>query len=286
VLVVTDDTHGGSHVFLADVSDSIEPLVDTGFSTGADEACNDKSLEPHPCQDGDFTFAPDGQRVAFTQRCTWNPQPGCGFITILDLRTGELTELSATLVQGRHKSGPGALAWSPDGAQIAFIRETDQIGQDTIPDSNLWLIGADGQNLHRVELPVARVTAPQWSPDGKTIALVSDLYHAGVEPETQVDEQNIYIVRPDGTDFRQLTSDDNSSWPEWTLSGQIRFRNGHLTDQSPRYSIMDSDGSNLTALVDLEGLFDAVLPRELGWFGGDLGRSFLWQPAESWQPDR
>jgi hypothetical protein len=115
---------------------------------------------------------------------------------------------------------------------------------------------------------------------------VSDLWHDGVEPETQIDVQNIYTVRPDGTDFQQLTTDDNSSWPEWTLSGQIRFRNGHLTDQSTRYSIMDADGSNMTELVDMAGLFDAASPEGLDWFTGDLGRSFLWQPAESWYPDR
>ena len=274
LLVATED-----HVYLSEVANVIGPFVDTGFDTGADTACADKSTRPMPCQDGDFTFAPDGQRVAFLQSCTWNPQPGCAFITILDLRTGELTELSATLQQGRHKGPMGGLAWSPDGAQIAFTKETEQ-GQTGTPESNLWLIDADGQNLHQVDLPVARLTAPQWSPDGETIALVSDLYYDGVEPETQVDVQNIYTVRPDGTDFRQLTTDDNSSWPEWTLTGQIRFRNGHLTDQSTRYSLMDADGSHVTELIDLNDLFTEIVPEGLSAIFGDLGRSFLWQPSE------
>ena len=115
---------GVSHVYLADVGDVIGPFVDTGFSTGADTACNDKSNEPFPCQDGYFTFAPDGQRVAFQQRCT-HSDPGCGFLTILDLRTGELTELTATLEQGR-KGYASFAAWSPDGTHIAYIREPDR----------------------------------------------------------------------------------------------------------------------------------------------------------------
>ena len=128
LLLETSDVNGVSHIYLADVGDNIGPFVDTGFGTAADTACNAKSNEPFPCQDGDFTFSPDGQRVAFTQSCTYSI-PGCGFITILDLRNGERTELSATLVQGRHKSGPGSLAWSTDGTRIAYIRETLQ-GQD------------------------------------------------------------------------------------------------------------------------------------------------------------
>ena len=62
LLAEVEDASGMSHVYLADVGDVIGPLVDTGFDTGADTACNDKSNEPFPCQNGDFTFSPDGQR--------------------------------------------------------------------------------------------------------------------------------------------------------------------------------------------------------------------------------
>jgi len=276
---------GGSHIYLADVGDVFGPLVDTGFSTGADTACNAKSDRPAPCQNGDFTFAPDGQRVAFTQACTYSV-PGCGFITILDLRTGQRTELSATLVQGQHKSGPGSLAWSPDGTRIAYIRETAQ-GQDNVPDSNLWLIDADGRNLHKVALAVPRVTAPQWSPDGSTIALMSDLLVDQATDPLLV--QDVYTVKPDGTDLRQLTNDGRSIWPEWTPSGQIRFRIGtvgSLTD-TMQYSLMDADGSNVSALVDLAGLIEAIAPEgTTPPIPGDLGPAFLWQPASSWYESR
>ena len=285
LLADIESVSGGSHIYLADVGDVIGPLVDTGISTAADTACNDKSDETFPCQNGDFTFSPDGQRVAFTQRCTYGI-PGCGFVTILDLRTGNRTELTATLVQGAHKSGPGSLAWSPDGTRIAFIRETLQ-GQPTPPDSNLWLINADGKNLHRVALAVPRVTAPQWSPDGSTIALMSDLLLDGT-PDP-VPAQDVYTVKPDGTGLRQLTTDGRSIWPEWTPSGQIRFRIGNVgapTD-TMQYSLMDADGSNVTALVDLEGLVTAVMPEGMHpTIPGDLGPAFLWQPGSSWYENR
>jgi Tol biopolymer transport system component len=285
LLLEMADANGISHVYLADVGDVIGPFVDTGFGTAADTACNDKSNEPFPCQDGDITFSPDGQRVALTQRCTYGI-PGCGFITTLDLRTGERTELSATLVQGRHKSGPGSLAWSPDGTRIAFIRETLQ-GQPTPSNSNLWLIDADGKNLHKVALAVPRVTAPQWSPDGSTIALMSDLLVESTPDPVPV--QDVYTVKPDGTGLRQLTTDGRSIWPEWTPAGQIRFRIGNvgaLTD-TMQYSLMDADGSNVTALVDLQGLLEAIAPEGMRpSIPGDLGPAFLWQPASSWYEAR
>ena len=288
LLLVVADGDGVSPVSIANVSADIGPFVDTGFGTGAEFACDEKSLEPHPCQDGSFTFAPDGQRVAFMQSCTWNPQPGCGFVTILDLRTGERTELSSTLQQGRHYGPMGYLAWSPDGTQLAYIKETRQ-GQDTIADSNLWIMDADGQNQHMVELSVPRVVAPQWSPDGQFIALMSDMYLDGPTPDSQILEQNVYVVRPDGTGQRQLTTDGHSNWPEWTRPGQIRFRIGTVSEPSSRYSLIDADGSNRTDLVDLAGLISAALPEGIGpRVPGDLGPTFLWQPAPgaAWYADR
>jgi Tol biopolymer transport system component len=288
-LLVSEDSVGVAHVHIAQVSDTIGPFVDTGFSTGADTACNDKSTEPHPCQDSNFTFAPGGQRVAFIQSCTYNPQPGCGFVTILDLRTGELTELSATLQQGGHKGPMSGLAWSPDGTQIAYIIEGDQrvFGEGGVPDSNLWLINADGTNLHMVDLAVPRVTAPQWSPDGKTLALTSDLYVDGPEPGSQTLVVDVYTVRPDGTDLRQLTTDGLSSWPEWVNSDRIRFRRGTVSGPTMRYSLMDADGSNVTELVDLDGLIKAFAPEGMGpRVPGDLGPTFFWQPGSSWYEDR
>ena len=104
--------------------------------------------------------------------------------------------------------------------------ETDRGAGGRIADSNLWLIDADGPNPRKIDLAVSRVTAPQWSPDGRSLALMSDLYIDGPEPESQILVQDLYTVRTDGTDLRQLTTDGRSIWPEWTPSGQIRFRIG------------------------------------------------------------
>ena len=275
-----EDVNGVSHVLIAEVGDEIGPFVDTGFGTGADTACHGKSGRDFPCQSAAFAMAPDGEHVAFTQACTWTI-PGCSFISILDLRTGELTELTETLEQGRHKGGAELPAWSPDGTQIAFVRETNQsvIAEGGVPESNLYVVNADGTDLHQVELSISRVKAPQWSPDGSRIALMSDIW---LTDSTL--EQNVYTVRPDGTDLQQLTTDGISSWPEWTLSNKIRFRNGSDTNSSLAFSIMNADGSNQTFLVDLQPLVDAIQPPGTTashiTVPGDPGRSLFWQPSD------
>ncbi len=150
-------------------------------------------------------------------------------------------------------------------------------------ESNLYLINVDGTNLHKVDLTVQRVMAPQWSPDGSRIALMSDIW-----PDDGTAAQDIYTVNPDGSDLLQLTTDGRSAWPEWTRSGQIIFRNQNATQTSMTFSVMDANGSNVVALGDLDAPIRAIDPpgRSFGnvTVPGDPGKTFFWQPFDSWQP--
>ena len=59
---------GISHVYLAEVSDDIGPFVDTGFGTGADTACHEKSREPFPCQDWRSVLRRTGSVSCFSKQ--------------------------------------------------------------------------------------------------------------------------------------------------------------------------------------------------------------------------
>ena len=59
----------------------------------------------------------------------------------------------------------GSPAWSPDGGRIAYV--SDEAGS-----YDIWTVRSDGSDPRRVTNAADfQDSNPQWSPDGKTIAL-------------------------------------------------------------------------------------------------------------------
>ncbi|MFD0524817.1 TolB family protein [Paractinoplanes durhamensis] len=72
---------------------------------------------------------------------------------------------------------------------MLFTLEVDQ------DNSDIWLVGIDGSNPHRVTSNPAREMDPTWSPDGKWFAFVRGDY----------DHPTVVIQRPDGSGEKVLT---------------------------------------------------------------------------------
>ena len=89
---------------------------------------------------------------------------------------------------------------SPDGKTIVF----DLLG-------DLYSVGIDGGDAKAITTGQAFDSQPRYSPDGKSIAFVSD--HDGAE--------NLWVVAKDGTDARPLSKDKQSLFvsPSWTPEG-------------------------------------------------------------------
>lgn len=94
----------------------------------------------------------------------------------------------------------GAPSLSPDG-RWAAAAVTSYDMEENKSDSDLWLIptAGDGSEVPRqLTTHAARASNPQWSPDGATIAFLT---------QRDGDRTNqVYLIAPDGGEARRLTS--------------------------------------------------------------------------------
>ncbi|MSQ03202.1 MAG: tolB protein precursor protein [Myxococcales bacterium] len=90
-------------------------------------------------------------------------------------------------------------AWSPDGIRVVLVEQASPTALDVV------IVDA----VRRREL--ARLTGgineqPAWSPDGAWLVFSS----------TRSGDRDLWLVRPDGTDLRQLTTREGADWlPRW-----------------------------------------------------------------------
>ena len=93
---------------------------------------------------------------------------------------------------------------SPDGNQVVFrVRQPADPKLPREPRTmNLWLVSTDGSQPPRQLLPkLKNASNPRWSPDGRTLAFLSDHGSADTGGGNQV-----YLLRLDGSDAERLTS--------------------------------------------------------------------------------
>jgi Tol biopolymer transport system component len=136
-------------------------------------------------------WSPDGRRLVFL---TARGLPNFSLYTMAEDGTDE-----RMLVQEVFGSKP---AWSPDGKAIAFTTRRQAIA----------VVKLDNPGHIKKLTPGPGDYDPVWSPDGSQIAFT----RVGGPPDKNV----IYLMNPDGTNVRKLTSgayDDFS--PDWSPAG-------------------------------------------------------------------
>ncbi len=100
---------------------------------------------------------------------------------------------------------------APDGRQVAFC--VQRVERDTEKKyTNLWLADSDGGRLRQFTHGKWSDTQPRWSPDGRTLAFLSN---RGSEEQAQ-----LYLLPADGGEARPLT-DLKGSFAnfEWSPDG-------------------------------------------------------------------
>ena len=189
-----------------------------------------------PCLgDSQVAFSSDGASLAFIRESE-DPSAHTYLATVatMDLASGRVVELRST-----GSDASAAPGWSPDGTQIVYFRAGEKDGGGPNPPrlDAIWLVDADGNGLRQLSPTTLAAAYPKWSPDGARILFES------IDGE----QQDIYTIRPDGTDVRRLTTDGVSVSATWTPDGRILFvRPGGA---SPGWWTMNADGTDAALLI-------------------------------------
>jgi TolB protein len=196
---------------------------------------NIDGTDAHPITDNNSqdwgpAWSPDGSQIAF--HSVRGDESG---IWIMDADGGNPRQLTVT-ANGADRSA----AWSPDGSQIVYysdrtegrelyivdvatgdeIRLTENEVYDGEPDwfgdelvfastrssentrSDICFMSIDGSNSRCLTAITGTDDDPSWSPDGDFIVFESG----------QSGNFDIWIMRPDGSELRQITSDGARDW--------------------------------------------------------------------------
>ena len=154
-------------------------------------------------QGDDFApvYSPDGRRIAFH-----SDRDGGGIFVM-----GATGESVRRVTDGGYNP-----SWSPDGRRLVFAREAvDFRPASRLSTSHLSIVDLETGVV--TEIPGGHdAVQPAWSPDGEWIAFW------GLPEGTG--QRDIWLIRPDGSDLRPVTSDAPMDWsPAWSPDGSRLF---------------------------------------------------------------
>jgi TolB protein len=183
-------------IFITDDQGQTQTRLTSSQSTILDN--NDWNLRP--------TWSPDGKQIAYvSDKTSTFPQ-----LWLMDATDGSGRQAVAT--PGLQQEAVDAIAWSPDGAQLA-ITLYDEPGPTQI--ALVPMAASTGTGTRQVGKIITDLAGgaldPAWSPDGGWLAFAGrDAY--AVEA---------YAEHPDGTSVTRLTNDGQlARSPAWSPDGR------------------------------------------------------------------
>ena len=137
---------------------------------------------------------------------------------------------------------------SPDGTMVAF-RAGDLV--EASGDEEIYVMNADGTDVHQLTANADFDSAPTWSPDGTRIAFEhADAATLTPGSRTEPEQKDIFVMNADGSDVQQLTdSPGKDEGPVWSPDGtKIAFSSDR--DGQQEIYVMGADGSDPRRLTD------------------------------------
>lgn len=250
------------------------------FVSGADEDADIFAVDPDgsrllritgsPGADRSPGWSPAGDLVAF--RCERN---GSGEICLASLETGRFPPYpiwSADFVAEVPVGYDYEVHWT-DGGRLAYAANAGREG-DRVANFEIFTAALDGSQVRRLTQSASAEYSPTWSPDGSSIAFVS-------EPEDPAEYiHRLHSVGADGGAV-QLILPDLARAPAWSPLGTwIAFE--RLSESGSDLYLVQPDGTGLRPLT--QGPTDDTAP---SWSPDGRRVAFVsYDPAEIPYEDR
>jgi dipeptidyl aminopeptidase/acylaminoacyl peptidase len=227
--------------------------------------------------DPDPAWSPDGASIVYTER---SREHFAGKLKLIhfDSGTGQAIGAPVELYEPKPDRG-GAwainkVAWSPDGKTLAFTL------QDTGWDK-VYLLPVNGGQPKQLTQGESEDYAPTYSPDGKSLAILSNRNH----PE----EERVWIVPLNGAQPRQLTQlpPGVEARPQWSPDSKSIYFARSSPLEPPDLYVASTEGNAtprvLTKSLPLNFRAERVAPPEVAHFKGKDGldlTGILYRPID------
>jgi Tol biopolymer transport system component len=174
-------------------------------------------------------LSPDGTTIAYAVRIadSW------------DIYTQRVGGRNATPILDDPRRNEGGLAFSPDGASVAF-HESDT-------DGGIFVAGATGESVRRL---TDFGFHPSWSPDGTRIAFSTEEIF---DPSSRLGDAALYVTDVSGGQPRRVV-DGDAVQPSWSPAGDRLVYWSNTTGQRDLFTVAVTGGERV-ALTD-DGAID------------------------------
>lgn len=187
-----------------------------------------QKITNNDCTDLAPAWSPNGDKLVFYSECDGNRE--IYTMNVDGSNRKQLTETSGTNIYNWFPT------WSHDGSQITFSSNR------TGGKYQVYVMNTDGSNQH----VVAQGCVSSFSPDDQWLVFTTYCSDSG----------DIWIIHPDGSDLRQLTTNDFNKNPSWSPDGKWIVFQLELSATDHDLYLMDINGENwfqLTSGPDLDG---------------------------------